>query len=95
MKKYVLLHCGFEMPTPEIMQAWGKWFESIADRTVDNIGFGTACDVSDAGIQELPWGPDSITGCTIVRAEDMEEAQEMAKSCPYIAGIRVYEVRAR
>ena len=27
MKKFVLLHYGFEKPTPEIMAAWGKWFE--------------------------------------------------------------------
>jgi len=25
------LHFGFEKPTPEIMEAWGKRFESIAD----------------------------------------------------------------
>ena len=28
MKKFVLLHYGFEKPTPEIMAAWGKWFEA-------------------------------------------------------------------
>jgi hypothetical protein len=28
VKKFVLLHYGFEKPTPEIMAAWGKWFES-------------------------------------------------------------------
>ena len=35
----MLLHFGFEKPTPEIMAAWGKWFESIADKTVENGGF--------------------------------------------------------
>jgi len=29
------LHYGFEKPTPEIMAAWGKWFESIKDRIID------------------------------------------------------------
>ena len=32
MKKFMILHLGFEKPTPEIMAAWGKWFESIAER---------------------------------------------------------------
>jgi len=32
MKKFMFLHCGFEKPTPGIMEAWGKWFESIADK---------------------------------------------------------------
>ena len=93
MKKYVLLHCGFEMPTEEIMQAWGTWFESIADRTVDNLGFGEAREISDSGTVELPWGSDSITGCSIIEAESLDEAEKIAKECPYIASIRVYEVR--
>ena len=38
MKKFVFLHYGFEKPTPEIMAAWGKWFESIKDRVVDMGG---------------------------------------------------------
>ncbi len=31
MKKFVLLHCGFEKPTPEIMAARGKWFELMKE----------------------------------------------------------------
>ena len=39
MKKFMLLHFGFEKPTPEIMAAWNKWFESVADKTVEKGGF--------------------------------------------------------
>lgn len=95
MKKFVLLHCGFEMPTPAIMEAWGKWFETIADRTVDNLGFAGGREVSDSGTAELPWGSDSMTGCTIITADNLDEAEEIAKACPYIASIRVYEVRGK
>ena len=28
VNKYMFLHYGFEKPTPEIMDAWGQWFES-------------------------------------------------------------------
>jgi len=35
MKKYVFLHYGFTEPTPEIMEAWGKWFASLGDKIVD------------------------------------------------------------
>ena len=31
MRKFVFLHYGFEKFTPEIMAAWGKWFESMKD----------------------------------------------------------------
>ena len=40
-------HYGFEKPTPEIMGAWHKWFESIADKMVDQGGFhGGAREIS-------------------------------------------------
>ncbi len=94
MKKFVLLHYGFETPTPEIMQAWGAWFESIADRTVDNLGFSGGREISAAGTQDLPWGMESITGCSIIEAESLDEAEKIAQGCPFIASIRVYEVRA-
>ncbi len=93
MKKFVLLHCGFEMPTPEIMTAWGAWFESIADRTVENIGFGAAREISAEGTKELPWGADSMTGLTIIEAESLDEAEAVAQGNPFIASIRIYEVR--
>ena len=37
MKKFMFLHFGFEKPTPEIMEAWMAWFESIADKQVDPV----------------------------------------------------------
>jgi len=94
VNKYLLLHVGFENPTPEIMAAWGTWFESIADRTVDQGGFGAAREISDAGTKDLPWGMDSITGYNIIQAESLDEAEKVAKDCPFIASIRVYELRA-
>ena len=31
MKKFMYLHFGFEEPTPEIMESWMAWFESISE----------------------------------------------------------------
>ena len=60
MKKFMLLMYGFEKPTPEIMKAWGTWFESIADRTVDQGGFqGGALEISASGTKDLPMGMES------------------------------------
>ena len=93
MKKYMLLHFGFEKPTPEIMGAWGKWFESIADRTVDGGGhFIGAREISKSGTKDLPMGMESITGYTIINAESLDEAEKVAQDNPYIASIRVYEI---
>jgi hypothetical protein len=55
MKKFMFLHFGFETPTPEIMEAWGKWFESIAHKQVDQGGFGGGREISKPD-KELPWG---------------------------------------
>ena len=93
MKKFMVLHYGFEKPTPEIMKAWGAWFESIADRTVENGGFSGGREISASGTKELPWGMESITGYTIIEAESLDEAERIARDNPYIASIRVYEVR--
>ena len=89
----MLLHFGFEKPTQEIMAAWGKWFESVADKTVENGGFhGAAREISHDGTADLPMRPDSITGYTIVNAESIEEAEQIARGNPFIASIRVYEI---
>jgi len=93
MKKFVLMHYGFENPTPEIMKKWQNWFESIAEATVENIGFAGGREVSSSGTKELGWDMDAITGMSIIRAESLDEAEAIAKQNPYIASIRVYEVR--
>ena len=89
----MLLHFGFEKPTPEIMAAWGKWFEAVADRTVDQGGFRGGREISESGTKDLPMGPDSITGYSIITAESLDEAERIARDNPFIAGIRVYEIR--
>lgn len=96
MKKFVLLHYGFERPTPEIMAAWGKWFESMKENIIDMGGhFGGGREISKAGTRDLPLGFESITGFTIVKASSLDDAETMAQSNPYISSIRVYEVMSK
>jgi len=92
MTKFVFLTYGFEKPTPEIMAAWGKWFESIKDNIVEQGHFPKGREISDEGTKELPLAADSITGFLIVNAENLDAATKMAEGNPYIASIRVYEV---
>ena len=96
VKKFVLLHYGFEKPTPEIMAAWGKWFASMKDNIVDMAGpFASGREISKAGTRDLPLGPQSITGVTTIQAGSLDEAEKMAQGNPYISSIRVYEVMSR
>ncbi len=93
MKRFMLLHFGFEKPTPEIMAAWGKWFDSIADKSVENGGFhGGAREISDSGTEDLPMGMESITGYSIINAESLDDAEKIAQDNPFITSIRVYEI---
>lgn len=95
MRKFMLLHYGFDTPTPEIMSAWGKWFEAIADKTIDQGGrFVGAREISKDGTKDLPMGIESITGYTIIEAADLDAAEEIAQENPFIASIRVYEIMA-
>lgn len=94
MKKFVFLTYGFETPTPEIMDAWKKWFESIKNNVVEMGHFPRGREISKDGVTDLPLGPDSITGFVIVEATSIEEAERMAESNPYISSIRIYEVKA-
>ena len=93
MKNYLILHYGFEKPTPEEMGSWNKWFESIADKTVDMGHFPGGREISQGGTKELPLAKDSITGYTIIEADNLDEAEKIARECPIIASTRVYEIR--
>jgi hypothetical protein len=95
MKKFMILHFGFETPTPAIMEAWKQWFASIADKQVDQGGFSGGREISKSGTRDLPWDMESITGYNIIEAEDLDAAEAIAKDNPYIASIRVYEIRSK
>ncbi len=95
MKKFLLMHVGFEKPTPEVMKAWGAWFESIKEQTLESTGLMAGKEISKDGVKDLPWGLDSLTGFNIVQAESIDEAQKLAETCPYISSIRVYELRTK
>ncbi len=96
MKKFMILSYGFVPPTPEIMTAWGKWFESIADKMADPGGHFTAGrEISDAGTKDLPLGMDSITGYCVINADSLDDAEKIVQACPHIASTRVYEMMTK
>ena len=92
MKKFLFLYYGFVTPTREIGEAWGKWFESVGDKFVDTGSpFGYGREITKSGTKELTLDLEALTGYSIVNAADMDEAEEIAKTCPMITSIKVYE----
>ena len=93
MKKFMFLHFGFEKPNPEIMNAWKAWFESISEQQVEQGGFSRGREISHNGTRDLPWDKEAITGYNIIEAENLEAAEKLARNNPFIASIRIYELR--
>ncbi|MDQ7027604.1 MAG: YciI family protein [Anaerolineae bacterium] len=92
MKKFVFLYCGFEPPTPEIQEAWGKWFASIGSKMIDSgNALGSGKEITHDGIKDLPLDKNATTGYSIINAESLDEAVKIAQDCPIITSIRVYE----
>ena len=92
MKKYILLHVGYVTPTEEIKQAWGRWFATMGDKFVDTGNpLSPGKEVTAGETKDLPHDRDAITGYSIINAESIEEAEQIARSCPMITSMRVYE----
>jgi hypothetical protein len=92
MKKFIIFHYGFKKPTQEIMDSWNKWFAALGDKIVDpGSPLGPGREISRSGTKDLPLGLESLTGYTIINAESIDAAENIAKGCPMITSVRVYE----
>lgn len=98
MKNYVYIYYNNgtqQAPSEEVAKAWGAWFGKLGDKLVDagnpfNTG-GKA--VEKSGVSTIENHP--ATGYSIVKAESLEAASDMAKDCPVLeepdGAVRVYE----
>lgn len=87
MAEYILAFHGGSMPdTPEegekVMAAWGAWMGALGER-ITNPGapLGMSKTVSATGVVDNG-GSNPLSGFTIVKADSMEAACEMAAGCP-------------
>jgi hypothetical protein len=95
MKKFLMLYYGYEEPTPEVMDAWQRWFASVGDRFVDSGNpLGKCLEVTKTGSRELSPDEGAATGYSIISAESREEAERLLEGCPIISSVRLYEAMA-
>lgn len=90
MPKFVFAYHGGGMPeTPEegarMMAAWNDWYAAMGDAVVDGgAPVGQSMTVSQAGVTG-DGGANPLSGYTVVQADTIDAACEMANGCPMIA----------
>jgi len=90
MANYVLVYHGGGMPdSPEegarIMQAWTAWFGELGERLVDggNPASATRTIAANGSVSDDANGP---SGYSIIKADSLDAAVELAKGCPVLQG---------
>ena len=89
MAQFGLLYVGEpQFGSPEEAQAhfqvYMEWLGGLGDAIVNKgIPMGPPTRVTADGVSNEE-REDRLTGLTIIEAEDMDAAVEIAKSCPYI-----------
>jgi YCII-related domain-containing protein len=89
MSEYIYAYHGGKMPdNPEegakLMARWGSWVEGIGAAMI-NPGnpVGMSHTVSASGVVENG-GSNPLSGYSVVRADSLNAAIEMAKDCPHL-----------
>lgn len=90
MPKFIFAyHGGGKMPEDEneyakVMAAWGAWFEELGDAVVDaGNPVGPSKTVTGNGVEDNG-GANPISGYSLVNADSIDAALEMAKGCPIL-----------
>ena len=100
MKIFVLLFSGGNMPEEaemaQVMKDWEAWYGQLGSAVVDPgnpIGPTTKYIASDGRVSN-GHADSTVTGYTILQADSLDSATEMAQSCPVLQGgsdITVFE----
>lgn len=99
MTNYLLAYKGGGVPASHAerdaqMAAWGKWFGDLGEAVVDGGNpVGASKLVADGGAVS-DGAPSGLTGYSVLAAESLDAATELAKGCPVFAAggsVEVYE----
>lgn len=97
MANYVFAYKGGSMAATEAereaaMAAWGSWFASLGQAVVDaGNPFGVSTSVNADGSSGQA---GSLSGYSVIAAEDLAAAAELAKGAPLVSSggsVEVYE----
>lgn len=97
MSKFVFVYHGGNADAPtaspdDVMAAWGAWFGSLGAAIIDGGNpTGQAKTVGANSVVE-GGGSNPITGYSLIDAESLEAAVELAKGCPVLQSGGTVEV---
>lgn len=99
MANFILAYRGGSVPETEeeqqaVMEAWMGWFGALGDKVVDGgAPFGASMSRTADGAP-ADGAPSALTGYSIVDAESLAAATELAGGCPILSAggsVDVYE----
>ena len=89
MTNFMLAYHGGKMPeSPEegarLMARWQAWIDGLGDANVDpGNPVGKSWTVSAGGVEDNG-GANPLSGYSVVKADNVEAAIELAKGCPHL-----------
>lgn len=102
MPHFIFAYHGGHTPQSEdeiakTMAAWQAWFNTMGKAVVDpGNPVGASRAVTHARVMD-DGGPNPLSGYTVVAADNIDAATEMAKACPMVVdasgSIEVAEIR--
>jgi hypothetical protein len=99
MAKYLFAYKGGGMAETDaerqaLMAAWGAWFGQLGSSIVDpGNPFGPSATVNGGG-SSSEGGASGLTGYSVISADGLSAANELAKGCPVLSAggsVEVYE----
>ena len=99
MAKYLLLYEGGSMPETDAerdaaMKAWEGWFGTLGGAVADAGNPFTPASKRIKADGSISSGAGSATGYSVIEADSLDAATDLAKGCPVLAGgasVGVYE----
>ena len=101
MANFVLLYTGGSMPKGDserklVTEAWNKWYSRLGQAVVDqgNPFNPIAKSITSDGRVMEATACTAASGYSVIKAESLNKALELAKGCPVLKGggeISVYE----
>lgn len=92
MKKFIVLHHGYEAPTPHRAAAWHTWLRRRAASVADaGHPFGPGRRITNDTTDEFSLASNPASGFSIIIAEHIDAAEQLLEGCPILESVTLYE----